>query len=160
MEISTNPAITDWFKEIFFLQRMEELRAESKKLAIRHSRIWRDCLTFCPSPEYSTYVLFLYLWPTCPPLIHSLFVEWTYPPMVRRSFWDILAILFWGINRGHVIPVFRVFICKKIFSFEGFGNVWSFSGYFHSFVINSPKSLWKGKTLCFFTKGPGKSGLG
>lgn len=33
------PLLTDWFKEIFHLQRMEELRAESAKMPEKHLSI-------------------------------------------------------------------------------------------------------------------------
>lgn len=44
------PAITDWFKEVFYIQCMEEPKAESHKTSSRNAQIWGDWITFCSTP--------------------------------------------------------------------------------------------------------------
>lgn len=46
------PTIADWYKEIFFLQRMEELRADSHGSSVRNTLVWSTWVTFTTSPEF------------------------------------------------------------------------------------------------------------
>lgn len=48
--------VTSWFQEIFYLQRMEELRAESRKTSLCNAGIWSAWVSFWSTPEYQTYL--------------------------------------------------------------------------------------------------------
>lgn len=51
---TVTPTITNCFKEIFYLQRMEEIRAESNETSTRNTGIWGHWVTFCSSPVFQT----------------------------------------------------------------------------------------------------------